>query len=109
MEAALKNLAQLKGDNKVLFLGDMFELGKDAAAEHEKIAQIAHHLPFDTIVFLGNNFAQSKTVKKHLHFKDFNALKEEGLPQSIREQLPTAQVLIKGSRGMALERILDLL
>ena len=69
MEAALKNLAQLKGDNKVLFLGDMFELGKDAAAEHEKIAQIAHHLPFDTIVFLGNNFAQSKTVKKHLHFK----------------------------------------
>ncbi|QXP77811.1 MULTISPECIES: UDP-N-acetylmuramoyl-tripeptide--D-alanyl-D-alanine ligase [Winogradskyella] len=103
MLAALKNFKQLDAKNKYLFLGDMFELGTEAAKEHQSIVDFIT-LNFDeNIYIIGNNFYDTNT-KSSLHkFRRFEDLKE--LLKSL--QLNNTSVLIKGSRGMALERILD--
>ncbi|MUH36336.1 UDP-N-acetylmuramoyl-tripeptide--D-alanyl-D-alanine ligase [Zobellia amurskyensis] len=102
MKAALENFAQMEGIHKVAFLGDMFELGEIAPAEHQNIANLARELNFDDVILVGENFYKTSTsYKKHSSFgelKDF--LKDQKLS-------PESLILIKGSRGMALERILD--
>ena len=105
MLAALKNLKQLKAKNKYLFLGDMFELGKDAAEEHQAIVDYVE-TNFETNIFLiGKNFFNTKSKKTSSKYETFEDLKTNisGL------KLKDASILIKGSRGMALERILELL
>lgn len=105
MLAALKNLKQLKAKNKYLFLGDMFELGKDATEEHQAIVDYVE-TNFETNIFLiGKNFFNTKSKKTSSKYETFEDLKTNlsGL------KLKDASILIKGSRGMALERILELL
>ena len=105
MLAALKNLKQLNTKNKYLFLGDMFELGTDAEKEHQNIADFVE-LNFKENVFLiGENFSKTTTSESIKKFKNFEDLK----PVLNKLNLAHATLLIKGSRGMALERILDIL
>ncbi len=103
MKAALENFQQLKADYKVAFLGDMFELGKTAKKEHQEICNIATNMNFDQVFLIGENFF--KTKSDYRKFKSFDHLKET----LNNKTLKNATILIKGSRGMALERILDLL
>ncbi|MCK0191212.1 UDP-N-acetylmuramoyl-tripeptide--D-alanyl-D-alanine ligase [Arenibacter sp. F20364] len=103
MKAALENFQQLKADYKVAFLGDMFELGKTAEKEHQEISNIVTNMNFDQIFLIGENFF--KTRGNFNKFKSFEHLKET----LNKNTLKNATILIKGSRGMALERILDLL
>lgn len=104
MTVALENFGKLEVENKIAILGDMFELGQDAKKEHIAIAELANSLNISKVIFIGENFHQAipdtnETYKSFNHFKtDFNL-----------ETLNHATLLIKGSRGMALERILDLL
>lgn len=105
MEAAINNLIKLNHPNKTVFLGDMFELGKDAKVEHQKIAKlICNSSEIDKIYLIGENFLQVETTDVRVQkFKSFEDL------SSNWELLKGAnQILIKGSRGMKLERILDL-
>lgn len=106
MMAALENFKQAEGSNKILFLGDMFELGTEAAAEHQNIVDYLSTNPFGKVFFVGENFYKTKHEAEHIKlFKTFEELKKEiqGLP-------PThASILIKASRGMAMERILEVL
>ena len=103
MKAALENFQQLKADYKVAFLGDMFELGKTAEKEHQEICNIAANMNFDQVFLIGENFFKTKSDCSK--FKSFDHLKET----LNNKTLKNATILIKGSRGMALERILDLL
>lgn len=106
MMAALENFKQTKGDNKVIFLGDMFELGTDSEAEHQSIVNFLTENNFAKVFLTGNNFYKAKNSASHIkQFKTFDDLKEVIKTQ----ELENATVLIKASRGMALERILDLL
>ena len=110
MEAALENFSQLDAKRKVVFLGDMFELGATAEKEHQYITQLALSKNFEAVVLLGSNFGKHKIEAPNaFYFEDFQSLKEKGIDLKIKEQLQDAHVLIKGSRGMALERILDIL
>ena len=104
MKAALDNFSSLTDATKIAFLGDMFELGKTAAEEHQFINEYAASLDIDTIYLVGENFhkTQSKNSNVIIH-KDFESLKNN-FPE-----VSNSTLLIKGSRGMALERILELL
>lgn len=103
MTAALENFKGIKADKKIVFLGDMFELGNSAKQEHQNIADLAVSMQFDNIYLIGENFAKTET--SGLLFNSFEALKSHLENQNLGK----ASILIKGSRGMALERILDLL
>lgn len=103
MEAALKNFAALKEENKIVFLGDMFELGSSSGHEHQKIAELATSFDFNKIYLIGKAFSTT-LVKNALHFDSFESLKNSN--PHINTNKTT--VLIKGSRGMALERVLNL-
>ncbi|MHB1148111.1 MAG: UDP-N-acetylmuramoyl-tripeptide--D-alanyl-D-alanine ligase [Lutibacter sp.] len=104
MQAALENFAQLKDTHKIVFLGDMFELGKDSKTEHEKIANLATSCNFSKVFLIGKAFSTT-SVKNAYVSESFESFKNSTNYSNINN----ATILIKGSRGMALERVLDLL
>lgn len=101
MVAALENFETIKANHKIAILGDMFELGVTAMEEHQNIAQLASTMPFDMVFLVGENFY--KTESSGSKFADFDEFKNH-LEES---EFPESTILIKGSRGMALERVLD--
>ncbi|NNC70008.1 MAG: UDP-N-acetylmuramoyl-tripeptide--D-alanyl-D-alanine ligase [Flavobacteriaceae bacterium] len=104
MEAALENFSALADGNKMVILGDMFELGEVAKEEHQRIADLAIQLNLNKVYLLGDNFYQVNKEEVH-RFRTFEEFKNFLSGQSIEN----ATILIKASRGMALERIVDLL
>jgi UDP-N-acetylmuramoyl-tripeptide--D-alanyl-D-alanine ligase len=103
MMAALENFKLIDSKNKILFLGDMFELGDTSTQEHQAISDFAKKLSFTYVYLIGENFFDTNTDFQK--FKNFDDLKTY-LTQA---KLPKSVILIKGSRGMALERVLDVL
>jgi len=103
MTAALQHLAHIDVPKKTVILGDMFELGETAAQEHEHIAALATSLGFDHVFLVGHHFAATNATART--FTDIESLKN-ALSQL---DLSGQWVLIKGSRGMALERLLDVI
>ncbi len=104
MVVALDNFGKLDAPKKVAILGDMFELGATSNIEHQYISEYAQKFDIDHIFLVGENFYTTMgTSKSVLRFKTFNDL------NAFVKSHPIAQsnILIKGSRGMALERILD--
>ncbi len=104
MKVALENFSNLGGGPKIAFLGDMFELGKTTNSEHQYIADLANELNLEKVFLVGENFNNTKTSFQK--FKDYAAI----AAYLSKEKLATnSNILIKGSRGMALERLLELL
>ena len=105
VEAALKNFNNMEGDQKIVLLGDMFELGKQSYAEHQSIIDLAQKLDFLQLYLVGNHFFDHhQNYSNILFFKDFERLKIHLEDYPIKQSM----VLVKGSRGMALERLLEL-
>ena len=105
MKVALENLSQLTDHHKMAILGDMFEIGKDSYAEHVEIVGQAQGLNLDFLILIGDNFAEIKTVnKKTKQFENLESFKNN----FDLDKIKNTTILIKASRGMALERILDL-
>ncbi|MDP3312445.1 UDP-N-acetylmuramoyl-tripeptide--D-alanyl-D-alanine ligase [Lutibacter sp.] len=103
MEAALENFSQLEDSTKIIFLGDMFELGETSEEEHQKIAELATSFNFKQVFLIGKAFSTTN-VKNALIYDSFDSFKDS----NNYIKLTNSTILIKGSRGMALERILDL-
>lgn len=104
MKVALENFRTLPKNNKVLILGDMFELGKAAGEEHQFIADLALTLNFKDVLLVGENF--NKTDTAFIKLKNYELLSAYLKEHTL---VSNASILIKGSRGMALERVLELL
>ncbi|WP_439153159.1 UDP-N-acetylmuramoyl-tripeptide--D-alanyl-D-alanine ligase [Winogradskyella sp.] len=103
MVAAINNLKQLKAKRKFLFLGDMFELGNEAKQEHQAITNLVQENFNENIYLIGENFCETQTNAVINKFTTFEDLK----PILSSLDLKDSTILIKGSRGMALERILE--
>ncbi|WP_419802082.1 UDP-N-acetylmuramoyl-tripeptide--D-alanyl-D-alanine ligase [Mucilaginibacter sp.] len=99
MEVAIQNLGAIAADKKVLILGDMFELGEHASAEHALIIKKANEIEAGQRIFIGKEFYRHHAVFTGTFFETtdaaFIALKTA--------PVTGATVLIKGSRGMRLE------
>jgi len=106
MQAAVTNFAQAPAARKVIILGDMFELGADSAEEHHKLADLAASFNFDQVILCGKEMQAA--AAQHPEFSFFE---EKGSLQNwLRENpLQNTQLLIKGSRGMGLESLLEVL
>ena len=103
MKLALETFAKMEGGPKIVFLGDMFELGESAAMEHQGIADYVHELGLNDGYLIGENFYRTKSDLHQMN--SFEALSDHLNDHPLNKGV----LLVKGSRGMALERILDLL
>ncbi|MBV7439997.1 UDP-N-acetylmuramoyl-tripeptide--D-alanyl-D-alanine ligase [Weeksellaceae bacterium TAE3-ERU29] len=102
MEVALKHFSYYDGTKAVL-LGDMFELGKYSEEEHCKVLSLVKDLNFNEIYLLGDNFYNcAKKQDEHLHaFRN----REDFQEFIINHPISSQSILVKGSRGMQLEKI----
>jgi UDP-N-acetylmuramoyl-tripeptide--D-alanyl-D-alanine ligase len=106
MKAAIENFAMMDSGNKVLILGDMFELGNESEKEHAALGKILKDKNPGLLILCGKEMIAAKTlVPEALHF-DSRALLEEWLRT---HKFNHSTILIKGSRGMGLEKVKDLL
>ena len=99
MEAAINNFAEFDAENKILILGDMLELGSDAAKEHQYIVDLLVNKGFENVYLVGNNFCKSKNK-----FKIFETV-EQCFLFFEENKIRNSTVLIKGSRGIKLEKM----
>ena len=104
MFVALENFIQLDKKDKVIIIGDMFELGEESLEEHKSIIDYLKNTNEVQCFFIGNDFYSNKMEKENFNFyKDF-----ESFTAFLKENhFSNKMLLIKGSRGMALERTLD--
>jgi UDP-N-acetylmuramoyl-tripeptide--D-alanyl-D-alanine ligase len=103
MKAALESFALLREPNKTVILGDMFELGENSVKEHQAIADLTRELPIENSYLVGEHFSRTHS-ESHL-FNNFEELQNYLTKTNIKEHA----ILIKGSRGMQLERALEFL
>jgi len=109
MAVAIENLGKIEAKHKVLVLGDMFEMGEESAAEHEAIIKKAMETPVDERIFIGSEFASQKSeVGSQKSEAIFYKTAEDAIEGLKANPIRNATVLIKGSRGMALERLVEL-
>ena len=106
MMAALQHFNTIKTASKMVFLGDMFELGETAQEEHQNIVDYLSNTNIDEVHLIGSYFSKTKLQVKNCHqYKTFEALKS-----AFKNTIPKdSTILIKASRGMSLERIVPLL
>lgn len=104
MTAALENLEKMTGPKNVI-LGDMFELGASAREEHQDLADALQKGDYQNVILVGQNFFNTHTSEKVEKYASFEDFKKSFDPARLKNSV----TLIKGSRGMALERILELL
>lgn len=106
MEVAIKTFGEMTGKkHKMVILGDMFELGDHTEPEHGKLGEWVSQYQFDKICFTGKHVqtALATAPISALYFPD---------PFSFRNWLQDSKledylILIKGSRGMKLEGLVD--
>lgn len=105
MEVAIRTFGEMTGKkHKMIILGDMFELGDHAEAEHRRLGEIVSEYPIDKVCFTGSLIVSAlEKAPKALYFPD---------PFSFRNWLEDSKledylILIKGSRGMKLEGLVD--
>jgi UDP-N-acetylmuramoyl-tripeptide--D-alanyl-D-alanine ligase len=100
MKAAIENFAKMDGDNKVLVLGGMMELGDESEREHAQIVDIISKYTWKKVALAGN---YKELPAGYEHF-DSSAEAAEWFKSQHFEH---AQILVKGSRSMQMEKILE--
>ena len=103
MEAAVRNFTSLDSPNKIIILGEMLELGSYAESEHKKVVKLLESLGATQVFLIGQNF--SGINSSYGWFADAKACAEYFLSHEVAN----ATILLKGSRGVGLERVLDVL
>jgi len=103
MKAAIENFAKTEGNNKILALGAMAELGVDSLKEHSDIIHEIDKHQWKDVLLVGGDF-----MKVDHTYRKFNSAIEAG--EWFRKNKPeNAFFLIKGSRSMEMEKLLDYL
>ena len=99
MQVSLENFKTFEG-SKLIIIGDMLELGEESLKEHQSILDFANSCGFDEIITVGPNF---KKVNSDHAYENTSELIEALKSKSIDQD----NILLKASRGIALEKIID--
>jgi len=106
MEVAINSLCTMTANHKVAILGDMYELENEAEAEHQKIGQLLKDKKIVHTYVCGELMKAALKLNSSIqHFKT----KEELIEHLKMNPIQDSTILIKASRGMALEKIIDFL
>ncbi len=105
MMAALQNFIMINHSEKALILGDMLELGQESEPEHQKIVDFVLENDFNQVFLVGTNFRKTTDGPKLKRFDKVELLTDF----LIKHPLINKLILIKGSRGISLEKILGIL
>ena len=101
MKSAIENFVKLQGTDKILILGAMAELGAESLEEHRSIIQLIGKYPWKNVVLVGGDFL--KIPHSYLSFKNSG----EAGKWYHQQHFTNSQLLIKGSRSMQMERVLQ--
>ena len=100
MTAMLHSFAKQNYENKLCILGDMLEMGNTSLQEHKAIIDLANELKLECI-FIGTEFAQ-------VHKQVYNST--DKFSEFLKEKpIKNKTILLKGSRGITLEKLVKLL
>jgi len=106
MKVAIENVAAIKGNRKTLILGDMFELEEEAEAEHREIGKLLRNYHFENVILCGRlmRFAKEEFSQAMLF-----ETKEELIAGLKKNPIKDSIILVKASRGIGLETVVEFL
>jgi UDP-N-acetylmuramoyl-tripeptide--D-alanyl-D-alanine ligase len=104
MQVAIENFRQVKALHKIVILGDMLELGDQSLVEHLAIVNLVDESAFDNVILVGPDF---KKVAEE-RFICFTT-SDEARDWLLKQQLQNYTILVKGSRGIKMEKVLEAL
>lgn len=104
MEASLKNFAAMPFPHKIAIIGDMFEMGDYAAQEHANMIAICKRLELEEVWLVGEEFSRQRAEG----MKQFKTTAEV-VAELSKHPLLNKNIFMKGSRGMKLESLLDVI
>lgn len=106
MKAALENFWLIDTPNKILVLGDMLELGEDSRKEHKHIIELIQQKGFANFILVGKEFMDAGDGKiDNTTFED----SKKAAKYVMKKKFTNAYILIKGSRGIKMEKVLEAL
>ncbi len=105
MKAAIQSLAENPApkEQQLLILGDMLELGEQSLSLHQEIVDTLSRLGYQQVILVGNEFA--KTNNPYITMPAVQTLTDYLRQNPVQGKL----ILLKGSHGMHLEKLKDLL
>jgi UDP-N-acetylmuramoyl-tripeptide--D-alanyl-D-alanine ligase len=107
MDLAISNFSNISDKNKMLILGDMLELGENSIIEHQKLVELALNQDFKKAIFVGKNFFAISTnnIPDYQFFRTTDLL----IAYLMKNKIKNHTILLKASRGVQLERIIEFL
>jgi len=101
MRVAIENFSKMPGKNKVVLLGGMMELGAESLTEHAALIALLRQHSWSNVVLVGKDFINPPS--EYLHFNDI----AEAQQWYRQQQFDNSTILIKGSRSMQMEKVLE--
>jgi UDP-N-acetylmuramoyl-tripeptide--D-alanyl-D-alanine ligase len=105
MNAAIENFAQMQQANKMVILGDMLELGDESEKEHTSIVNLLQQKNILNTILVGPHFIKAGNSN---NLKTF-ATADDLVSYLKQHPVKDATILIKGSRGIKLEKVVEVL
>ena len=102
MQVAIENLRQAKAMHKMVILGDMLELGDESLSEHIALTKLIEESNFEKVILVGPDF----TEVAHSIFTCFRT-SEEARDWLKTQNISGFTILVKGSRGIKMETVLE--
>jgi UDP-N-acetylmuramoyl-tripeptide--D-alanyl-D-alanine ligase len=106
MKVAIENIAAIKGNRKTLILGDMFELEEEAEAEHRGIGKLLRSYQFENVILCGRLM---KFAKEEYSPAVLFETKDELIAGLKNNPIKDSIILVKASRGIGLETVVEFL
>jgi UDP-N-acetylmuramoyl-tripeptide--D-alanyl-D-alanine ligase len=105
MKVSIENLYKANAKNKTLIIGHMLELGLESKLEHQELINYIKELGFKSVFLVGLEFQNANFPKDFYYFDDTTTL----IKLLTKMPLKNHTILLKGSRGIALEKLIPYL